>query len=163
MREKSEPRTPTLGQQDKLPHSRGSPAEHLGGRLASAVKRVATLTDSPAEHLGGRLASAVERIAALVDSLAEHLCGRMASGALRELSRFLTRNGRMDFLAWMATWFHLWSYGLFLFLMIGRRLLPISRQIENGPGLPICPCFLHPIRESQIQLILLCLTFNNFK
>ena len=52
--------------------------------------------DSPAEHLGGPLASAVKRIAALMTSLAEHLGGRMASGALRDLSRFLTRHHQID-------------------------------------------------------------------
>ena len=64
-----ENRATTHGQQEKLP---------LSG-------------DSPAEHLGGRLAPAVKRIAALMKALAEHLVGRMASGAIRELSRFLTR------------------------------------------------------------------------
>ena len=64
-----EKRATTHGQQDNLP---------LSG-------------DSPAERLGGRLASTVKRIAALMNSLAEHLCGRMAPGALREVSRFLTR------------------------------------------------------------------------
>ena len=41
------------------------------------------------DPLAGRLTPAAKRIA--VTSLVEHLGGRMASGAIRELSRFLTR------------------------------------------------------------------------
>ena len=31
---------------------------------------------------------------------------------------------------------------------------------KMNPDLWLLPCFLHPIRESRVQLILLCLTLN---
>ena len=64
-----EKRATTHGQQENLPRS----------------------ADSPAEHLGGRLTSTVKRIAALMNFLAKHLGGRTTSGANREVSLFLKR------------------------------------------------------------------------
>ena len=83
-----------------LTHERGNRATTLWQQ-----ENVPLSGDSPAEHLGG----------CVVNSLAEHLGGRVASGAIRDLSRFLSR---------MATWFYLWSYGLSLFLTNGCRHCP---------------------------------------
>ena len=92
------------------------------------------------------------RIAALMNFLAEHLGGRGHQAAFVKCHVFLPRWPR-GLLAWMATWFYLWSYGLSLFPTNGRRYCP-SRDARSTNRALTCKRWIH---TSWWQLWSVCL------